>query len=109
MTKKQQTRKPNVSSEALERARREMAGGAPVASTPTPKPANQTSVKSSTSSRSRGDNVVVRSSAKKRMMTQEELSNEYGYVLRDLRSMAVLAFALFVGMVIVSLIINQIA
>ncbi|KAB2858702.1 MAG: hypothetical protein F9K46_11595 [Anaerolineae bacterium] len=105
MAKKQTTRKPNISAETLERARREMAGGAPVVSTPTP---NQTSVKSSVG-QNKNDNVIIRSSSKKRTMSQEELSHEYGYVLRDLRSMGVLAFALFIGMVVVSLIINQIA
>ncbi len=105
MAKKQTTRKPNISSDALERARREMTGGAPVVSTSTPK---DTSVKSSTS-QSKNDNIIIRSSGKKRTMSQEELSHEYGYVLRDLRSMAILAFTLFVGMVVVSLILNQIA
>jgi hypothetical protein len=106
MTKKRQERKPNVSSEALERARRELAEDGVIAPAPVAKPANQTSVKSSVG-QSRSDNLVVRSTNKKRTMTQQELSAEYGYVIKDLRSMAVLAFALFVVMVIVSLIINQ--
>lgn len=106
MTKKPQTRKPNISSETLERARRELAEGAQIAPAPTPKASNQTSVKSSTS-RSKEDNLIIRSSSKKRTMSQDELSKEYGYVLRDLRSMGILAFALFVSMIVVSLILNQ--
>lgn len=106
MTKKRQERKPNVSSEALERARRELAEDGVIAPTSVAKPANQTSVRSSVG-KSQSDNLVVRSTNKKRTMTQQELSAEYGYVIKDLRSMAVLAFALFITMVIVSLIINQ--
>lgn len=104
MAKKKTIRKPNLSQAALERAKRELsesgidvseltvkADVATKTSTPTPKQPSQ--------------QQVVRS--KKTMMTKEELATEYGYVLTDLRNMGTLAGILFVTMIVVSLLINQ--
>ena len=84
-------RKPNISTQALERARAELAGTVAPA-TPSPAP--------TTSKRDGGQQQVVRSF--KRTMTREELSHEYGYVLADLQSMGILALILFVGMIAVA-------
>lgn len=91
---KKKGRKPNISSQALERARAELALEDDVIA------AEETS-SSEEIKESKPKQQVVRSF--KKTMTREELSQEYGYVIQDLRSMAILALILFVGMVAVSI------
>jgi hypothetical protein len=104
MAKKKTGKRPNVSSDALERARRELYGGtgAPAA--------DSANVKAPTASprvaKSNSKEAYVITSTK-HTMTYEELASEYGYVLRDLRSMARLAGVLFVAMIVVSLLIDR--
>jgi hypothetical protein len=91
---KKKGRKPNISSQALERARAELSHEGNVATATedtTPDVVRE----------SKPRQQVVRSF--KRTMTREELSQEYGYVIQDLRSMAILALILFVGMIAVSI------
>lgn len=91
---KKKGRKPNISSQALDRARAELAleGHVDVTAEETPK---------ERVTESKPKQQVVRSF--KKTMTRDELSQEYGYVIQDLRSMAILALILFVGMVAVSI------
>lgn len=91
---KKKGRKPNISSQALERARAELALEDDVIA------AEETS-SSEEIKENKPKQQVVRSF--KKTMTREELSQEYGYVIQDLRSMAILALILFVGMVAVSI------
>jgi hypothetical protein len=108
MTKKKQQRKPNVSLDALERARRELAEDGSVIPAAIPQTGVATARSATAAKAKIGETLVVRSSGgKKHTVTAEELSQEYGYVLKDLRSMATLALALFVGMIVVSLVLNQ--
>lgn len=97
MAKKKTDRRPNISNEALERARRELYGleappveTSPASARPNKKPAT----------------YVV--SSIKQTMTRDELAAEYGYVLRDLRSMGALAGVLFIGMVVVALLLERV-
>lgn len=106
---KKKSRKPNLSNEALERARRELRGE--VSAPPTPPIESGASGEQARPTRpvkqeKRQQDVVY---SVKKTMTREELANEYGYIIRDLTSMATLAVILFVAMVAVSLVIDQIA
>lgn len=102
MSKK--VKKPNISLQALERARQELYGEESTsdsgATMPTPENAKTTAqtVKAAT-----------RASKSRHALTIEDLKAEYGHVINDLRSMALLAISLFIGMVIVSLVLNQIS
>jgi hypothetical protein len=83
------TRRPNLSQETLERARRELSMKAPAVETPdnTAQPAVPGAVK----------RAVKRVGA-----THEDLSVEYAYVITDLRNMGLLAGAMLIVLVILS-------
>jgi hypothetical protein len=83
------TRRPNLSQETLERARREMNRTSQVVETPADKaqPAAPGTAK-----------PVVRRTA----TTEADLSVEYAYVITDLRNMAVLAATMMIVLVILS-------
>jgi hypothetical protein len=85
---KKSSRNANISAQALERARTELAQNKTANTLSTP------------AGKKDGSQQVVRSF--KKMMTREELSQEYGYVLQDMQSMAILAACLFIGMIVVS-------
>lgn len=94
-------KKINLPKEALERARAELAyqqehGG------------GDTVVEAKSSPTRKQDAPVQRVTSYKRTMSRDELQEEYGYVLSDLQSMAVLALILFVAMVVVALSIESI-
>lgn len=91
MAKKKRSR-PNISAQTLERARAELDMG---------DEAVVESKASATKPEVKPKQQVVKSV--KRTISREELSAEYGYVLGDLQSMALLAALLFVLMVVVSL------
>lgn len=93
MAKKKRNR-PNISAETLARAKAELDHGVDEVVESASAPASTREKKSAAPQ-------VVRSI--KRSMTREELSAEYGYVLGDLQSMAILAVLLFIAMVVVSL------
>ncbi len=100
--KKKKNRKTNVSSEALERARRELYGVSGPTSEdgePADKPENRPAAPTR--------KVYGAGVSRARTISVEELAEEYNYVIADLRSMGVLAAILFVGMVVVSLLIDQ--
>ncbi|NJL95002.1 MAG: hypothetical protein HC915_15410 [Anaerolineae bacterium] len=92
MTKKK-TRRPNLPEETLARARAELYGesaapvAAPAESRPAPAPAPRKPAKP----------LIA--------VSVEELKQEYGYVLRDLQSMGLLAILLVVVMVLVALVV----
>jgi hypothetical protein len=94
-------KKVNLPKEALERARAELAMQESVTFEETPKRTK------SVSSKKKDAPPVQRVTSFKRSMTREELQEEYGYVLADLQSMAVLALILFVAMVVVALSIES--
>lgn len=113
---KKKRRKPNLSNEALERARRELRGEGEApesqqAEKPAPNPAIKTEVapiaatpKPKAPPTPRPEPVQ----GTKRTMSRQELATEYGYVINDLSSMGVLALILFIAMIVVSLLIDQI-
>jgi len=95
---KKKSKKPNVSAQALERARQELYSGDTAATAVVDKaPAAGTPA-----------TTAPRPIKAKPAVTPEELSGEYAYVLSDLKSMFILAGVLFVAMVIVSLLIDMI-
>ncbi len=98
---KKKTKKPNISSAALERARRELHGG----SAPVAKTVDTSRQDAKPKAKPLADSYVVTS--KKHGMSKEELAEEYEYVIADLRSMGTLAGVLFIAMVVVSLLIEQ--
>lgn len=101
MSKKKLEKRPNVSNEALERARRELYG----TDAPTITVEGQRVGEGNAPVRSAKKDYVV--SSVKQTMTRDELALEYGYVIKDLRNMALLALILFVGMVAVSLVLSS--
>lgn len=100
MAKKKNIDNLNLPQEALARARAELAAekGKPVEEIST-KAASEKVIKKTSSAQ--------HVSSFKRTMTRDELQAEYGYVLADLKSMALLALLLFIGMVAVSLTIES--
>ncbi|MBN2470812.1 MAG: hypothetical protein JXN59_08820 [Anaerolineae bacterium] len=86
---RKKTRNANISEEALARARREAAGESYVP----PAQANQR----------QSSAQALTSNAHK--TTHEDLAEEYGYVLTDLRNMAILAAALFAVLIVLSFIL----
>ena len=83
------TRRPNLSQETLERARREMSRTSQVVETPTS--AAQPAAPGAT-----------KAAVKRTVATHADLSVEYAYVITDLRNMAVLAAAMMIVLVILS-------
>jgi hypothetical protein len=84
------TRKPNLPQETLERARREMArrGVAPVAETPAV-------AQPAASQAKQAAKPTAKPAAARRYVAPEvDLSEEYAYVLRDLKNMGLLAAVL---------------
>ncbi|NDJ86496.1 MAG: hypothetical protein GYB66_11460 [Chloroflexi bacterium] len=112
MSKKKTKRRPNVSSQALERARRELYGGgtAPAVTAESDEDATDKSAKAHAISQKSPDKKpapTYRVGSQKHVMSRDELAGEYGYVIADLRSMGILAALLFVAMIVVSLLIEQ--
>lgn len=90
MTKK--SRKPNLPQDTLNRARRELYGVAVEEPKAEPQPADTPKPKP----------VVQRRAV---LTTEADLRREYAYVISDLRNMAILAGALLVVLVFMSLFI----
>jgi hypothetical protein len=86
------TRRPNLSQETLERARRELSMNAQVVETPAQdvQPAAPGSAKAA---------------VKRVAVAHADLSVEYAYVILDLRNMAMLAGAMLIVLVILSCLI----
>lgn len=95
---KRKSSRPNVPEEALARARAELYG-AQVSQNTTAAPASDG--KAVTPKKAAAPKRVV----VKRAVSVEELKEEYSYVVADLRSMALLAFSLFILLVVVSLVV----
>jgi hypothetical protein len=83
------TRRPNLSQETLERARREMSKASQVVETPDS--AAQPAAPGAT-----------KAAVKRAVTTHEDLSVEYAYVITDLRNMAALAATMLIILVILS-------
>lgn len=97
---KKKGNKPNISQDALQRARAELANeGVPSSVV---EPTTKASVVKPKSQ------PVQRVTSFKKHMTRDELQSEYGYVIADLRSMAILAVVLFVAMIVVSLTLQSV-
>lgn len=106
MSKRKSKKKPNLSAAVLERARREIYGGTgeDVAEETTDDVAQK--VDTPEKAKREKPKVTVSSGGyQKRMLNSAELAQEYHYVIADLRSMAILAGILFVGMIVVSLLV----
>ena len=103
MSKRKSRKKPNLSADVLERARREIYGGNDTA---TEAKVETTTVTSSEKPKRTAPKTTVTSgSYQKRMLSSAELAQEYHYVIADLRSMAILAGILFVAMIVVALLV----
>jgi hypothetical protein len=83
------TRRPNLSKETLERARREMSKANQVAETPA-------------SGEQPAAPGVAKAAVKRTVTNHADLSVEYAYVITDLRNMAVLAATMMIVLVILS-------
>jgi hypothetical protein len=83
------TRRPNLSQETLERARREMSRTSQVVETPA-------------SAAQPAAPGAAKAAVKRTVGTHADLSVEYAYVITDLRNMAVLAAAMMIVLVILS-------
>jgi hypothetical protein len=83
------TRRPNLSQETLERARREMSKASQVVETPA-------------SAAQPSATGAAKAAAKRVPVPHEDLSIEYAYVITDLRNMAVLAATMMIILVILS-------
>lgn len=98
MSSRKKTRKPNVSSQALERARRELYGE------PTP---TENEVEDAVAEQ-KVEVVAKKVVNTRRAVTIEDLKAEYGHVIADLTSMGTLSGILFVAMIVVSLLLDQV-
>ena len=109
MSKRKSKKKPNLSAAVLERARREVYGdsGASQVEKTVTVDDNAQKVDAPEKVKHEKPKVTVSSGGyqQKRMLNSAELAQEYHYVIADLRSMAVLAGILFVGMIVVSLLV----
>jgi hypothetical protein len=83
------TRRPNLSKETLERARREMSMANQVVETPA-------------SGEQPAAPGAAKAAVKRPVTTHEDLSVEYAYVITDLRNMAALAATMMIILVILS-------
>jgi hypothetical protein len=83
------TRRPNLSKETLERARRELSKNAQVVETPA-KDAQPAAP------------GTAKAAVKRAPVSHVDLSTEYSYVILDLRNMAALAAAMMIVLVILS-------
>ncbi len=88
-------RNPNLSQAALERARAELYanGEVPASAAPTPMVERKPAAR------------PVATKITKSVLTIDDLREEYGYVLVDLRNMALLAGFLFVALVVAALVL----
>jgi len=116
MSKKRKNSKPNIPEAALERARQQIAGGegetvSETASKVVKEVAPKRKVKRRKASVSAdaakrrsgelsGERIAEILARPTKEVTEAELREDYGYVLRDLRSMGVLAGVLFVILIL---------
>jgi hypothetical protein len=106
MSKRKSKKKPNLSADVLERARREIYGGSSAEASEIKAEDTATAVDATEKVKRDKPKVSMSSNNyQKRMLTSAELAQEYHYVIADLRSMAILAGILFVAMIIVSILV----
>lgn len=101
MAKKKSERRPNLSADVLERARAELSGQ------DKEKKTDKGEVMVAGGATVRVASRSVMGSASRRIPTQEELRQDYAYVLKDLRNLAVLAGALFVLIIIIAVVLPR--
>lgn len=100
MAKSKSYRKPNISRETLERARAEIKGGVA--------PAESAVVAAGSSAAAVAKPKAARpaiQTANRRIPSVEELKEEYKYVLKELRSLLILAGVLFLFIIVTALIL----
>ena len=118
---KRRRRKPNISQTVLDQARQGVAeSGAPdSAATPDAPPASETmtpprrrrTLQAAQLERRKdagaldGEYVAELLANPTKVVTEDDLRADYGFVIRDLRNMGILAAGLFIALVIVSLVL----
>ena len=100
---KKKSKRPNISQETLERARAEMRGE-PVQAIAT---ANAMDSDAPAAPKAKVKPRVGVGLATRHIPTIEELLNEYGYVLKDLRNMLILAGLLFAAIVVAAVVMPR--
>ncbi len=117
---KRRRRKPNISQAALDQARQGSsapAAAAPTAATDqaeptqTPRPRRRRALQSAQLERRKdqggldGEYVAELLANPTKVVTEDDLRADYGFVIRDLRNMGILAAALFVVLICAALIL----
>lgn len=100
---KKKSKRPNISQETLERARAEMRGE-PVQAVVT---ANTMVSDAPPAAKAKVKPRTAVGLATRHIPTLEELLNEYGYVLKDLRNMLILAGLLFAAIIVAAFILPR--
>jgi hypothetical protein len=94
------TRRPNLPQDTLERARRELERGGKAIDRPAPRPSQPASP--SQASASAPPKAGPRISLAPKITTQADLRMQYGYVITDLESMAIVAAVILVTLMVLS-------
>ncbi|MHB8624662.1 MAG: hypothetical protein ACYDBJ_18215 [Aggregatilineales bacterium] len=113
MARNKKSKRPNLPQESLERARAELRGEAvpltidtntdEVAAAPIARPKVKAVTSSPAAKVKRTGSTIVR-----RIPTIEALLEEYGYVLRNLRHLAILAGSLLIAIVVISFVLSHV-
>ena len=120
---KRRRKKPNISQTVLDQARQGVAeeGGAdaaptqasaaPATAAPKPQPRRRRALQAAQLERRKdegaldGEYVADLLANPTKIVTEEDLRADYGFVIRDLRNMGILAAGLFIALIIVSLVL----
>lgn len=122
---KRRRRKPNISQAALDQARegvaqqggtsesraRQSAPAAEAAPAAAPKPRRRRALQAAQLERRKDEGaldaeyVAERLANPTKVVTAEDLRADYGFVIKDLRNMGLLAAALFIALIVVSLVL----
>lgn len=118
---KRRRRKPNISQTVLEQARQGVAGSsasdaspeqdAAAAATTKAPPRRRRALQAAQLERRKdagtlgGEYVAERLANPTKLVTEDDLRADYGFVIRDLRNMGILAAGLFIALVIFSLVL----
>ena len=102
---KKKSKRPNLSQETLERARAEMRGDRldPVAVAESPSANGSPAVVAAPKPKRGGATNL----ATRRVPSIDELITEYGYVLKDLRNLAILAIVLLAAIVVTAFVLPR--
>jgi hypothetical protein len=100
---KKKSKRPNLSQETLERARAELRGDFVEPVPAAPAVGNGTAVVESKAKAAKRNPAL----ATRRIPSTDELVAEYGYVLRDLRNLAILAVALLAIIIVAAVVLPR--